>query len=66
MNEQTLYSITEVARLLKKQPYQVVYVLTTGKVAEPKVRLSNRRAFGSDEIEMLRDYFYPSGDGSDD
>lgn len=63
MTETNLYSIREVAHLLKKQPYQITYVLSTGKVTEPKVRLGNRRAFDSEEVEALREYFYPEKGG---
>ena len=52
MNER-LFSINEVARLLGVQPYQITYLLTTGKVPEPRTRLGNRRAFAADDIQRL-------------
>ena len=52
MNEQLL-SIREVASLLRVQPYQIAYLLTTGRVPEPKIRLGNRRAFGHEDIQRL-------------
>ena len=30
-----LYSLKDAAVILQKQPYQIVYLLTTGKVKEP-------------------------------
>ena len=63
-----LYTISEVARILQKQPYQIVYALGTGKVPEPKVRIGNRRAFDLSEVQRLCDYFYPkmTGKGGQD
>lgn len=61
-----LYTISEVARILRKQPYQIVYALGTGKVPEPKVRIGNRRAFDMDEVQRLCDYFYPKAKGGRD
>jgi hypothetical protein len=52
MNEQLL-SLREVASLLHVQPYQIAYLLTTGRVPEPKVRLGNRRAFAKEDIQRL-------------
>jgi DNA-binding transcriptional MerR regulator len=50
---QNLYSIREVAHILRVQQYQIAYLLTTGKVPEPQTRLGNRRAFSVDDIERL-------------
>ena len=50
---QYLYSLSEVSHILKVQPYQIVYLLTTGQVPEPEARLANRRAFTMDDIERL-------------
>jgi hypothetical protein len=61
MTERSLYSIKEVAKILKKRPYQITYVLDTGRVPEPEVRLGNRRAWDMDEIKMLLDYFDAKG-----
>lgn len=61
MTGRNLYSIKEVAKILKKQPYQIAYVLETGRVPEPKVRLGNRRAFDMDEIKAMLDYFETKG-----
>ena len=60
MTETTLYSIAEVASILNKQPYQVVYALGTGKVPEPRMRIGNRRAFDGDDLQRLYNYFYPA------
>ena len=52
MNDK-LFSIREVARILRVQPYQIAYVLTIGKVPEPQLRLGNRRAFAKEDIQRL-------------
>lgn len=52
MNER-LYSIREAAQILRVQAYQIAYLLTTGKVPEPRTRLGNRRAFAADDIQRL-------------
>ena len=56
MNE-NLFSIREVAHILNVQPYQIAYLLTTGKVPEPKVRLGGRRAFAVEDIQRLSTRF---------
>ena len=63
MTETTLYSIAEVARILKKQPYHIAYVLNTGKLPEPKMRIGNRRAFDGEDIQRLYEYFHPEQHG---
>jgi len=50
---QTLYSIREAARILRKQPYQIAYLLDNNRVPEPRVRLGNRRAFSAEDIRRL-------------
>ena len=50
---QTLYSIREVARILRVQPYQIAYLLDNNRVPEPRVRLGNRRAFAAWDIRRL-------------
>jgi len=52
MNE-ILYSMKEVARILRVQNYQIAYLLNTNRVPEPKVRLGNRRAFSVEDIQRL-------------
>lgn len=56
MND-SLFSIREVACILHVQPYQIAYLLTTGKVPEPKFRLGNRRAFSAEDIQRLSTQF---------
>ena len=51
------YLLNEVARKLKRKPYQITYMLSTGIVKEPKLRVCNKRMFTTDDIEQLRQAF---------
>ena len=51
------YSLKEVAKLLEKQPYQITYLILTGKVPEPKSRFAGKRLFSESDIERLRSHF---------
>jgi DNA-binding transcriptional MerR regulator len=44
----------DVARLVDCRPYQIVYLLTTGQVPEPAVRMGNRRVFTEEDLERIR------------
>jgi DNA-binding transcriptional MerR regulator len=44
MSEQ-LYLISDVAKRLNVPPHRVAYLFLTRKLAEPKLRLGNRRVF---------------------
>ena len=48
-----LFSMKEAASILRVPPYRITYLLNIGKVAEPKMRLGNRRAFTSEDIARL-------------
>jgi hypothetical protein len=43
----------DVARTLGCKPYQITYLLTSGQVPEPAMRLGNRRVFRSGDIQRL-------------
>ena len=40
-----LYLLGDVARMLGVRPYRIVYLLQTGQVPEPVLRLGSRRIF---------------------
>jgi hypothetical protein len=48
-----LFSMKDVARILRVQPYQIAYLLNTNRVPEPQVRLGTRRAFSAADIQRL-------------
>jgi DNA-binding transcriptional MerR regulator len=43
----------DVSRLLHTKPHKIVYLLTSGQVPEPEMRLGNRRLFSEEDIERL-------------
>ena len=51
---QKFYSLKDAAAILHRQPYQIVYALTTGKVDEPQ-RIGGKRIFTSDDLQRLAD-----------
>ena len=53
MNENEWYLLGDVARTLRCQPHRIVYLLTSGKVPEPSLRLGNRRMFTKADIEQI-------------
>jgi DNA-binding transcriptional MerR regulator len=63
MDQQHYFLLGDVARILRCQPYQIVYLLTTNKVPEPALRIGNKRIFTSDDIarlsERLSQHFTP-------
>jgi hypothetical protein len=46
--------LSDVARLLRRRPHQIVYLLTSRQVPEPALRLGNRRVFMAEDVERLR------------
>ena len=51
------FLLRDVARLLKLKPYQVSYALSVGLVAEPALRISNKRIFQAEDINRLAGHF---------
>ncbi len=50
-------SLKDVARLLKKKPYQVAYALSVGQVPEPELRIANKRVFQRKDVQRLALHF---------
>lgn len=48
-----LYSLNDVSELLGVPSYRIVYLLSTRQVAEPKLRIGNRRLFTLPEIAAI-------------
>jgi DNA-binding transcriptional MerR regulator len=48
-----LHLLGDVSRKLGCAPYRIVYLLTTGQVPEPRLRLGNRRLFTSEDIDRI-------------
>lgn len=55
------FLLNEVARAVSKtvpcKPYQIAYLLTTGVIEEPKLRINNKRVFSAKDVERIRDIF---------
>lgn len=49
------FSLGDAARVLGIPPYQISYLLSTGKVPEPK-RIGNRRLFSIDDLAQISEY----------
>jgi hypothetical protein len=50
-----IYLLGDVARILRCAPHRIVYLLTSGKVPEPGLRIGNRRMFTDEDIGRLAD-----------
>lgn len=51
------FLLNEVARAVPCKPYQIVYLITTGVIQEPKLRISNKRVFTAKDVDRIRDIF---------
>jgi hypothetical protein len=51
------YLLSDVARILKLKPHQIVYTLTTRQVPEPLLRVANKRVFSTEDVERLALHF---------
>ena len=54
MDQPNLLLLGDVARLVPCKPYQVVYLLTTGQLPEPALRLGGRRVFTQEDVVRIR------------
>jgi hypothetical protein len=50
-------SLKDVSRMLHVKPYRITYALSTGLVAEPALRVHNKRVFRSKDVERLATHF---------
>jgi len=51
------FLLGDVARILDRKPYQVVHLLTTGKIPEPEQRIANKRLFSAEDVTRLARHF---------
>jgi hypothetical protein len=58
------FILGEVARVLKRNPHQVVYPLVTGKIPEPQMRLAGKRLFTVEDVNRLAKHFRVAPDWS--
>jgi hypothetical protein len=53
MNNTDYFLLGDVARILRCQPYQIVYLLTTRQVPEPALRIGNKRVFTIADMQRI-------------
>jgi DNA-binding transcriptional MerR regulator len=53
MENTNYFLLGDVARILRCQPYQIVYLLTTRQVPEPALRMGNRRVFTLADVQQI-------------
>lgn len=51
------FLLNEVARAVPCKPYQIAYLITTGVIEEPKLRINNKRIFSAKDVDRIRDIF---------
>lgn len=54
MNNSKLLLLGQVANKLRCRPHQITYMLTSGLLPEPALRLGNRRIFTERDVERIR------------
>jgi hypothetical protein len=52
------FLLSDVARILRLKPHQIVYTLTTRQVPEPTLRVANKRVFVTEDVERLARHFH--------
>jgi hypothetical protein len=67
MTTQNIYSMKEVATILKTKSWRIAYLLTSGKVEEPTLRLAGRRVFTVEDMQRLSEALNdaPDDEGGD-
>jgi DNA-binding transcriptional MerR regulator len=61
--ERKLYSTGDAAKALDIQRYQLTYLVETGHVKEPALRIAGKRAWSEEEIERVREVLWDRGNG---
>jgi hypothetical protein len=49
--------LNDVARTLGLKAHKIAYALATGQVAEPALRVANKRVFGEEDVRRLAAHF---------
>jgi DNA-binding transcriptional MerR regulator len=50
-------SLKDVSKLLGIRPHRIDHAIATGLVAEPKIRVANRRVFQQEDLNALKKHF---------
>lgn len=48
-----LYSLSDVADLLRVKPHRILYLLSSGSVPEPRLRVGGKRLWTHEEIAVV-------------
>ena len=51
------FLLNEVAKAVPCKPYQIAYLITTGVIEEPKLRINNKRIFSAKDVDRIRGIF---------
>lgn len=51
------FLLSEVAREVQRKPYQITYLISTGLIEEPELRIANKRLFTKQDIERIKHVF---------
>ena len=52
-----IFSLGDVARLLRIQPYKIAYAISTGALPDASCRLANKRCFIAEDVERIAGHF---------
>jgi hypothetical protein len=53
MNNTEYFLLGQVCRILRVEPYKVIYLITTHQVPEPRLRIGNKRIFTIDDMQRI-------------
>lgn len=54
---EAIYSLGDVARILRVQGYKIAYAITTGVLPEASGRLANKRCFTMEDVQRIARHF---------
>ena len=54
---QKLLGLGDVSKLIGVPKHRIEYGLSNGSIPEPKIRISNKRVFTTEDIQRIADYF---------
>jgi DNA-binding transcriptional MerR regulator len=51
------FLLNEVAKAIPCKAYQIAYLITTGVIEEPTLRINNKRIFTAKDVDRIREIF---------
>ena len=52
-----LLGLGEVSKLINVPKHRIDYAIANGSIPEPRMRISNKRAFSQEEVRVIANYF---------